>query len=172
MVDSTPNTESNLPSAVVDGVTASLDKTYSAFFSTAPTRSGSGHEHSSGPCIAGIISFVGDVPWSFSWILSEETAPALARKFTGFDIPFDSPDMGDMAGELVNVIAGEIVAQLEKRKIKVQMSLPTIARGNPLELVPEYGPSVVQLSYSSAEGPFWFRLASPKRGTIRMPGKL
>jgi CheY-specific phosphatase CheX len=68
--------------------------------------------------------------------------------------------MGDMAGELVNVIAGEVVAQLEQRRIKVQMSLPTVARGRPLELVPQVGPAVANIEYRSKEGTFWFRIAA------------
>ena len=161
-----------LPQAIVDAVQESLEKTHGAFFSERPVLGTNGQDHPTGPCIAGIISFLGDVPWSLAWILSRETAPQLAQKFAGFEIPFDSPDMGDMAGELVNVIAGEIVAQLEKRRIKTMMSLPTIARGKPLELVPESGPSIVHLEYTSREGPFWFRLASAKNRAVRLPGKM
>lgn len=172
MLDSLPHrVETVLPAAVAEAVNSAVDKTYSVFFSEKPQVQPNAHDYSTGPCIAGIISFLGDVPWSLSWILTQETAPILAKRFAGFDIPFDSPDMGDMAGELVNVIAGEIIAQLERRCIKAQMSLPIIARGNPLELVPEKGPSIVYLEYASKEGPFWFRLASAKTGGMRLPGK-
>jgi len=171
MTNSATNNDSALPPAIIDAVQASLDKTYAAFFSEKPIPRANGQDHHNGPCIAGIISFLGEVPWSLSWILSEETAPRLAQKFTGFEIPFDSSDMGDMAGELVNVIAGEIVAQLEKRRIKSQMSLPTVARGRPLELVPDKGPSIAYLEYTSKEGVFWFRLAAAKNYSARVPGK-
>jgi len=171
MTTSATHNDNVLPPAIIDAVQASLDKTYSAFFSEKPIPNTNGQDHHSGPCIAGIISFLGDVPWSLSWILTRETAPLLAHKFTGFEIAFDSPDMGDMAGELVNVIAGEIVAQLDQRRIKTQMSLPTVARGSPLELVPEKGPSIANLEYSSKEGVFWFRLAAAKNYSARVPGK-
>jgi chemotaxis protein CheX len=160
-----------LPSAIIDAVKASIDKTHSAFFSEKPVLTANGQGHHDGHCIAGIISFLGEVPWSFAWILSQETAPVLAQRFAGFEILFDSPDMGDMAGELVNVLAGEIVAQLEQRGIKTQMSLPTVARGSPLELVPLDGPSIANLEYASNEGTFWLRLAAAKNHASRLSGR-
>lgn len=171
MADSIPGADTVLPPTIVDAVKAALDKTSSVFFSEKPVVQAGAHNGCQGPCIAGIISFLGDVPWSFSWIMTQETAPALAKRFCGFDIPFDSPDMGDMAGELVNVIAGEIVAQLEQRRVKAQMSLPTVARGSSLELVPEKGHGIVHLQYASKEGAFGIRLASAKGSTVRLAGK-
>lgn len=156
--------------AIVDAVRASLDKTYSAFFTERPEPIDY-LEHHEGPCIAGIISFVGDRSFTFSWILKKATAPNVAQKFCGFEIPFESADMGDMAGELVNVIAGEIIAQLERRGMKASMSLPTVARGAPLELIPEVGPSIANLEYTSSEGGFWLRLAAAKTIAQRLPGR-
>ncbi|HZZ78364.1 MAG TPA: chemotaxis protein CheX [Gemmataceae bacterium] len=169
MSNTSANAGSAVPSAIIDAVKASIDRTQSAFFSETPTLV-AGEQPHDGPCIAGIVSFLGEMPWSLTWVLSNETAPTVAKKFAGFDIPFESADMGDMVGELVNVIAGEIVAQLEQRKIKSQMSLPTVARG-PLELLPVDGPSVIKLEYTSKEGPFWFRMASAKGHAVRIPGR-
>lgn len=152
-------------------VLASLEKTHGAFFREMPTFDPNPTTHSEGPCIAGIIAFLGDVSFTFSWILASPTACLLANRFTGFDIPFESPDMGDLAGELVNVIAGEIISQLEQRRIKATMSLPTAARGNPLELIPEAGPAIANYRFVSKEGPFWFRIASAKHFSPRTPGK-
>ena len=106
------------------------------------------------PCVAGIISFIGETSWSLTWVLPREIAPVLAHKFTGFEIPFDSPDMGEMAAELVNVLAGDVVAQLEKRCIKAQMSLPTVARGDYLEFTPARGPGVGYIDFTSSYGKF------------------
>jgi chemotaxis protein CheX len=171
MINSAADSDCALPSAIIDAVKASVENTHTAFFSEKPVLGVNAQDHHASPCIAGIISFLGEMPWSIAWILSQDTAPALAQKFAGFEIPFDSSDMGDMAGELVNVIAGEIVVQLEKRGIRAMMSLPTVARGRPLELVPESGPSIVYLEYTSREGTFWFRLASAQGRSIRLPGK-
>jgi chemotaxis protein CheX len=172
MMNPNANGENSLSPAILDAVKASVDKTYASLCGAKPTLSDDGEVGENSPRIAGIISFLGTTPWTFSWILTEEAAPAIAQKFTGFEIPFDSSDMGDMASELVNVIAGEIVAQLEKRGIKAQMSLPTVLRGAPLELMPETGPTVARLDYTANEGPFSIRVASANSAkTLRMPGK-
>ncbi|MBI3410432.1 MAG: chemotaxis protein CheX [Planctomycetes bacterium] len=163
----------SFPPAIIDAVKASVEKTYAAFCGDKPLLTALAEDSHHGPCIAGIISFFGDVPWSLTWVLTHKTAPALAQKFAGFEIPFESSDMGDMAGELVNVLAGEIIAQLDQRRIKSQMSLPTVARGSNLELMPERGPNVAELDYTSKQGGFWLRLAAAKMGNVpgRVPGK-
>lgn len=170
MTQSDANGGDGFPPAIIDAVKASVVKTYSAFCGEAPINGTNGHDHEDGPCIAGIISFFGDIPWSLSWVLSDKVAPVLAHKFAGFEIPFDSPDMGDMAGELVNVLAGEVIAQLEQRRIKAQMSLPTVARGKPLELIPERGRFVSRLDFTSKQGCFWLRLASAR--SLSAPGRV
>ena len=80
--------------------------------------------------IDGIISFVGDLTWSLILVFPHESAEAMAKKFAGFDIPFDSEDMGDVVGELTNVLAGVLCGNLENQGVKSQMSLPTVTRGS------------------------------------------
>ena len=63
-------------------------------------------------------------------------------KFTGFELDYDSPDMGDVVGEMVNVLAGDIVSRLRDGCIKVAMSLPTIIKETDVEpLLPRGFPS-------------------------------
>lgn len=152
------------PPAIADAATAALETTFSAIFGEKPTRDGDGGRDHSCPCVAGIISFIGEVTWSLTWVLPRDIAPVLAQKFTGFEIPFESPDMGEMAAELVNVLAGDVVAQLEKRNLKSQMSLPTVARGDHLEFTPASGPGVIHLDFVTSQGTFWFRLVAAKTG--------
>ena len=164
--------DTTFPPVVADAVWAAVEQTYSAIAGEKPSRQPN-ETHSACPCVAGIISFLGQSPWTLSWFLTKDAAPAIAQKFTGMDIPFDSGDMGDVVGELVNVLAGEVVAQLDRRKIPAQMSLPTVARGSPLELMPEKGYGVVQMDYTSSQGRFWLRLAIAGKGKCtfhRMPG--
>jgi CheY-specific phosphatase CheX len=167
------NGECIFSSAILDAVRVSVENVFYVLCGEKPLLSTNGQGIYNGPCVAGIISFFGDVAWSLSWVLTQETAPAIVQKFAGFKIPFDSPEMGDAAGELVNVLAGEVVAQLEDRRIKVQMSLPTVVRGKPLELIPETGLSVARLDFTSKQGDFWIRLATARSGQIigRVPGK-
>jgi tripartite-type tricarboxylate transporter receptor subunit TctC len=97
---------------------------------------------------------------------------ALAKQKPG-ELKFASTGLGTMnhmAGELINVLAGEIVAQLEQRKIKSAMSLPTVTRGSPLEFLPEAGPSIMHVAYKSREGPFWFRFVAAKHFGSRLSG--
>lgn len=148
-------------SVLADAVKQSVETTFNQIFSEKPSYQTNGLPFDQSPCVAGIISFMGDAAWSLTCILSAEAAPALALKFTGMDIPFDSPDMGDVAGELVNVLAGEVVAQLERRRLRVQMSLPTVARGSPLEFLPERRLVASLLAFRSSYGNFWLRVATP-----------
>ena len=122
--------------------------------------------------IMGLISFFGDQVWSFAIALPEPTAVAVSKSFAGFDIPFDSPDMGDLIGEVANVIAGDIVAKLDMKGVKAQMSLPTIARGHDVELLPPQNASTVKMAFVSPSGSFWFRLVKAPDSSLfgRRPG--
>ncbi|MCU0702473.1 MAG: chemotaxis protein CheX [Fimbriiglobus sp.] len=166
-----PNAD-GFPPAFAEAVKAAVENTFKAIAGEKPVPKPD-VAHPPTPCVAGIISFIGDSPWSLSWFLPSDTAPALAHKFTGLELTFDSQDMGDVAGELVNVLAGEVVAQLDRRRVKVKMSLPTVARGSPLELMPEKGAGVVRIDYASKFGSFWLQLATPGKGgsaLVRLPG--
>jgi len=85
--------------------------------------------------IDGIISFVGDLTWSLILVFPHDSAEVVAKKFAGFDIPFDSEDMGDVIGELTNVLAGVLCGNLEDAGIHSQMSLPTVTRGSDFEML-------------------------------------
>ena len=112
--------------------------------------------------IVGIISLVGDLSWSVSLGLPKTTAVNMAKVFAGFDIAYDSEDMDDVTGELINVLAGDIVAQLDAVGTSVDMSLPTVARGNQMEVhVPDRLPRI-QLHYTSDDGDFAISLTSGK----------
>lgn len=114
------------------------------------------------PCarVASVISFFGLQSWALTLIVPESSAVAMAMKFTGFEVPFDSGDMGDVVGELTNVLAGEVVAQSQRRGIESQMSLPTIARGNDVELLRAKGAATRQFDCDSSVGRFWFEVST------------
>ncbi|MBS1792371.1 MAG: chemotaxis protein CheX [Acidobacteria bacterium] len=86
-----------------------------------------------GKKIDGIISFVGDITWSLILVLPFRSAEMMAQKFAGFEIPFDSEDMGDVVGELTNVLAGVLCGGLESVGVHSQMSLPTVTSGSDFE---------------------------------------
>lgn len=125
-----------------------------------------------GDGVVGIISFVGDVTWLLMLVLPKTSAQSISFKFTGFEVAYDSPDMGDVVGELANVLAGDIVARLSAQGIKVAMSLPTIMRGHDVEpLLPRGLPSE-KLHYSIPDGDIYLKLAGAKPGQTvgRRPG--
>lgn len=109
--------------------------------------------------IIGIISIVGDVSWALMLGFPRRTASTLAPVFAGFDIPYESEDMGDIVGELANIAAGDLVARLEVVGIRSGLSLPTVARASDLELLlPDRTPSI-QMDFSAREREFWLKVA-------------
>jgi CheY-specific phosphatase CheX len=116
--------------------------------------------------IVGVISFEGEPAWSLGLVLPAGTAPALAQQFCGMEIPFDSADMGDIVGELANVLAGEVVAQSEKRRLKSKMTLPTNARGSDLEILANEVEPLSRLHFDSPQGEYWCTIALSKDGKV------
>lgn len=112
--------------------------------------------------VQGIIAMVGDLSWSMSLAFPPETAVPLARKFSGFDIDYDSADMNDVIGELANVMAGDVVARLDRRGCKVKMSLPTVARGTDLHVLQPGAVSMLRMQFRLPQGPAWVALAVAK----------
>jgi chemotaxis protein CheX len=109
--------------------------------------------------VQGIVAVVGDLSWSLSLSFPPATAEALARKFSGFDIAYDSPDMNDVIGELANVMAGDVVARLDRLGVKVKMSLPTVARGKDVHLAQPGAVSMLSIQAKLPQGPAWVGLA-------------
>jgi CheY-specific phosphatase CheX len=85
--------------------------------------------------VVGAISFVGDLMWTMALILPHDSAETMAEKFAGFHIPFESLDMGDVVGEIINVLAGGLCGNLHAVGVSSQMSLPTVTRGNAFEIM-------------------------------------
>lgn len=150
---------SALPSEVIDAACVSIENTLASILGSRPVRTPD-HTTTDGPALIGIISFVGGEKWSLTMMLTDPVAVTMVEKFCGMALPFDSPDMGDAVGELVNVIAGEVVAQMEKRRMQAKMSLPIVIRGQALELIQERGTAVEHVAYTSSCGPFHVRLTT------------
>lgn len=112
--------------------------------------------------IVGIISFVGDLTWSIVLVLPMFSAEDMSKRFAGFDVPFESEDMGDVVGEMTNIIAGMVCGFLEKDCIKAQLSLPTVARGKDFEhLVPETF-IAERLYFQNNGNDFWIKVFMAK----------
>jgi chemotaxis protein CheX len=111
----------------------------------------------SGGVIIGIISLVGDVEWSVFFGLPRDTAVAAAQKFAGFDIPFESEDMGDAIGELTNMLAGQIKLNLDQKGVAVDISLPSVIRAENMTVLVQRqsSSSVDKRCFTSELGKLW-----------------
>ncbi len=112
--------------------------------------------------IVALISFVGDLTWSLAMRFPQQTAVNLAHKFAGFEIEYESADMGDVAGEFANVLAGVICGELENEGMYSQMSLPTVTRGKQFSLLLGGHLVAQRLCISSDGNPFTVRLIVSK----------
>jgi chemotaxis protein CheX len=112
--------------------------------------------------VIGSISLVGGVEWSLMIYLSAATAPLLAERFTGFEIPFDSADMGDAVGELANLLAGELKVELDHVGIKANISLPQVFRGRGMEVLSLAQQEPMLFIFDSSCGPISLAIVSGK----------
>ena len=102
----------------------------------------------------------------------KDCATGLVAKFTGFELDYESPDMGDVVGEMANVLAGDVVSRLRDGCVKVAMSLPTIIKGADVEpLLPRGLPSK-KLIFTVPEGVVMVKIVGAKPGTSygQVPG--
>ena len=152
----------NIPERLVECVKQGVIDTLNSICSSKPEFQGQNHRPNSFEGLIGVISFVGPSSISMRLELPKDTAIFINMKFTGFDIEYDSPDMGDIVGELTNVIAGDVSARLDGIGVKNQISLPTIARGKEVEVLLLDDQICVPLHFSSTSGDFWVEITAGK----------
>jgi CheY-specific phosphatase CheX len=121
-------------------------------------------------CVTGIISMTGDLTWSLLLQFPKDVATAIAEKFAGFEIPFDSQDMADVVGELANVLAGDISARCEAAGISANLSLPIVARGKDVILILPGEVTTNELHFAVANGIFSITIAIGQPFCIRKSG--
>jgi chemotaxis protein CheX len=124
--------EKEMPAVITSCVSDSVASIFNTIFGEVPDYCGDDSKEI-GDGVVGIISFVGDASWILMVALPKNSAETLAEKFCGFKVEYDSPDMGDVIGELANVMAGDIVARMGGEGVKIAMTLPTILRGHNVE---------------------------------------
>jgi CheY-specific phosphatase CheX len=171
-MSTTATSTGSFPPALSDTVREAFEAACPSIFKAKATYLGDSTEPPSTAGIVAIISLVADPLWAFALVLPKAVAPALAKKFAGFDIPYDSRDMADAVGELANVVAGDIVARLDRRGVKARMSLPMVASGTDVRLLQPGDVEVKRHSFKLPDGVFWVEVVVAKPGTtpFRMPG--
>lgn len=105
--------------------------------------------------IIALISLVGDVGWSVFISLPRTTAEAVAGHFAGFEIPFDSDDMGDAIGEVTNIFAGQIKALLDSKGVAADISLPSVMRADGLEVLIQHDSNSSKTCFDCELGRLW-----------------
>ena len=113
-----------------------------------------GNQDTDGVIIA-LISLVGDVGWSVFISLPRTTAEAVAGHFAGFEIPFDSEDMGDAIGEVTNIFAGQIKALLDSKGVQADISLPSVMRADGLEVLMLHDSTSSRTCFNCDLGRLW-----------------
>jgi CheY-specific phosphatase CheX len=152
--------ERGFPEALADSIDEAVGNTFEVICGERPVLQQGQMPDRSGPCVIGVISFVGDFSWSYCLGLPEATAPALAQSFAGFEIAFDSPDMGDLVGELANVLGGNMISSLGNRGVRSQIGLPSVLRGSDIQtLLPKAMPKA-HYEFHSSQGTFWLEVAA------------
>lgn len=155
-------TNENVPPMLLENVKQSIiiafDKICGTSVEDAPEKSSAGSDG-----IVGIISFVGDLNLSLMLGFTPDSAVEIAQKFAGFEIPFDSADMGDVIGEMTNVLAGVINGGLETIGLKTHMSFPTVARGSDVELLLPDNLLSKMMDFEVLDSTFWVKVVVAKR---------
>ena len=146
--------------AYIDCVPTAARETLLATCGVSPREATAEDLPETGGSIIAIISLVGDVEWSLFLGLPEQVATAMAAKFAGFEIPFDSEDMGDAVGELMNILVGHVKALLDRDGAKVEISLPSIHRGDNAEVIVPPGAHSATYYYACDHGAFWVGVLS------------
>lgn len=95
---------------------------------------------------------------SLMFAIPKDTALHLSKVFIGMEIPFESDDMGDLIGEIANILAGDIAASVEKVGFRGQSSLPTATRGSNLTLFMPTKPPKEEMKFSSTNTEFWLTM--------------
>ena len=155
-----------LPPPLVEGVKDAVIDVFNSICGSASER-GADDSAELTRGVIGVISLIGQDAWSMMVGLPQDTAVAFARQFTGGDVAYDSRDMGDVVGELANIIAGQAAGRLEAAGMKAALSLPTIARGNGISVPLQYETPTICMGFTCPQGGFWVRIASAKRNPVR-----
>ncbi|TVQ65248.1 MAG: hypothetical protein EA360_10305 [Balneolaceae bacterium] len=149
-----------IPQVLVDLVKESVINTIGSISGELPEYAGNGLENKSLNGIIGNIAvFNPDYTLSLMLAIPRETALQLSEIFIGMAIPFESDDMGDLVGEISNILAGDVAANIEQVGFRGQSSLPIATRGSDLTLFMPNKPPTEKMRFNGAIGEFWLNMA-------------
>lgn len=104
--------------------------------------------------IGNVTVFNSDHTISLMLAIPKDTALFFSEVFIGMELPFESDDMGDLVGEISNILAGDVAANVEKVGFRGQSSLPTATRGSDLTLFMPNKPPTKKMKFASENTEF------------------
>ncbi len=149
-----------IPQEIVDVVRQSVINTFESITGEPPVYVPD--DDTAGPLngiIGTIAVFNPDFTFTLMIALPQDTAIKLSEAFLGMELEIESEDMGDLIGELANILAGEVAANMETVGFRGQSSLPTATRGSDLRLFMPNKPPTSKLHFSSGIGEFELNMA-------------
>lgn len=149
-----------IPSEVVGLVKESVINTFASICGSEPAYvEQNGQSKSLNGIIGNIAVFNHQHTLSLMIVIPRETALSLSEIFIGVEIPFESDDMGDLVGEISNILAGDVAANIETIGFRGQSSLPTATRGSDLTLFMPNKPPTEKMKFTGPSGEFWVNMA-------------
>lgn len=144
-----------IPQELVEKVRESVITTFESMLGEELEYVGDGN---GGDPLNGIIGnvtvFNSEHTLSLMLAIPKDTARFISKVFIGMELPFDSNDMGDLIGEISNILAGDVAANVEKVGFRGQSSLPTATRGSDLTLFMPNKPPTKKMKFSSENTEF------------------
>ncbi len=149
-----------IPVEITDRVKESVINTFASIIGSEPNYvEQNGHSKSLNGVIGNIAVFNQQHTLSLMIVIPKETALNISEIFIGVKIPFESDDMGDLVGEISNILAGDVAANIETVGFRGQSSLPTATRGSDLTLFLPNKPPTEKLKFTGPSGEFWVNMA-------------
>lgn len=149
-----------IPAEIIGLVKESVINTFASITGSEPSYiEQNGQSKSLNGVIGNIAVFNQQHTLSLMIVIPKETALKLSEIFIGVEIPFESDDMGDLIGEISNILAGDVAANIETVGFRGQSSLPTATRGSDLTLFMPNKPPTEKMKFTGPGGDFWVNMA-------------
>ena len=149
-----------IPVEIVEVVKTSVINTFESIAGEPPTYMPDESENAPLNGIIGNIAvFNPEFTFSLMMAIPRETAVNISEAFLGMELEFESDDMGDLIGELANILAGDVAASMEEIGFRGQSSLPTATRGSDLRLFMPNKPPSAKMKFDGNMGPFVLNMA-------------
>jgi len=138
---------------VAHGLQIVLEGTYGLRLTPVPPPATAASED----LVFGMITILGDVQWSVVLGFQASSASGVASALAGYEIPFESDDLGDAIGEATNIIGGQIRGLLFERGLRVDVSLPTVIAASQIRFLVQRGKRTRtdQVHYETPVGRVW-----------------